>query len=231
MFRFRSRVTLSLAVGGVAVAAVAVSPDRVVGLVRPSAWSPVTALTVLLGLYLVRPLFVWPVSPFSVLAGYLFGVPAGILVALVGTLLSSVVPFLVAARVLPGVGWVDRVSAAGQLATDAAGPLRATTAARLSPAPSDGVTYLAAAAGVPLPAFALGTALGELPWVVGYVFVGHTLQRFSMAAVPAVDPAWLVVATLGALALVAGPLYRAVIRRDAVPGVDCVAALRQWLRR
>jgi uncharacterized membrane protein YdjX (TVP38/TMEM64 family) len=92
--------------------------------------------------------------------------------------------------------------------------MRAVAGTRLLPLPSDAVTVGAAAAGVGLRPLLLGTALGELPWVVGGVAVGVSLDRLA-ASGSLVDPTVLVgMAAVGALVL-AGPFYRTFLRSDA----------------
>jgi uncharacterized membrane protein YdjX (TVP38/TMEM64 family) len=78
--------------------------------------------------------------------------------------------------------------------------------------PSDVISVSAGAAGVRLRPFLVGTAVGELPWVVVGVAVGVSLDRLAAGSLAAVDPTVLVaMAGLGAL-LLAGPVYRTVVR-------------------
>jgi uncharacterized membrane protein YdjX (TVP38/TMEM64 family) len=95
--------------------------------------------------------------------------------------------------------------------------VRAVGGTRLLPLPSDAVTVGAAAAGVGVRPFVVGTALGELPWVVCGVAVGVSLDRLTAAGGSLVDPTVILgMAAVGALVL-AGPLYRTFVRPDAPP--------------
>jgi len=183
------------------------SPAAVLAALDPAGRDPAVVVGGLLVLYLLRPAVLWPLSVFSVFVGYLLGVPAGLPVALGGTLLSCLPPYLAARYVGERTSFFGRVGAAGSTVVDATGPLRGTVAARLSPAPADAVSYGAGVAGVGLLPYALGTLVGELPWAFGYVLLGASLSRFDGASVGGLDLRLVVAAALVALALVARPVY------------------------
>lgn len=109
---------------------------------------------------------------------------------------------------------VDRLCGAGERLADAAGSARAVTATRLLPVPSDAVSVGAGASGIRLRPFLLGTAAGELPWVIVGVAVGVSLDRLAAGELSVVDPTAIVaMAGIGAL-LLAGPVYRTLVNRD-----------------
>lgn len=161
----------------------------------------------LIGLYLVRPFFLWPLSIFSVFIGYTFGFPVGIPLVLLGTLLTCVPPFLIAARFDGEVTYIGRITEHGTTLVETTGELRGMVAARLSPAPADAVSYGAGLAGVTAQAFAVGTLIGELPWAIFYVLLGQSLRTFSAAAIQHTDIRLILVAAVISLLLIARPLY------------------------
>ncbi|MEM4780277.1 MAG: VTT domain-containing protein [Halalkalicoccus sp.] len=178
-------------------AAVVLGPERAVGVLLglgDSAW----LLPIVFGLYLIRPFVGWPHSPFPVAAGFYFDLLGGPLVAFVGLLLTSLPPFAVG-RYLNDEGALARLGAVGERFTGATGEIRAVASARLLPLPADLVSYGAGVGGVRTRAFALGTLVGDVPWLVGLVFVGTQLETITAEGVDAL------LALVG-LALLARPL-------------------------
>ncbi|MFO8114179.1 MAG: VTT domain-containing protein [Halorubrum sp.] len=196
--------------GGLAVAWVA-SPEAAIGRLALLADEPVWFGVALLALTAVRPFLAWPTTLLAVAVGFGYGwvgVPLGV-VLLVAT---AIVPYQLAragrVRVRGASRAADRLCDAGERLATAAGGARAVTASRLLPLPSDAVSVGAGAAGIGPRPFLLGTAAGELPWVIVGVAVGVSLDRLAAGDLAAVDPTVLVaMAGTGAL-LLAGPLYR-----------------------
>jgi len=214
MTEFVRRQALGLALlAGVAAASVLAGPDRLFGIARGVADRPAAFGALLVGAYLVRPLFAWPTSLVAVLAGYGLGPVAGFPVALAGTTASACLPFLAARYVGAGSGLVARVGDSGERFFAATGDLRGMVISRLLPAPSDPVSAAAGLSGVPLSAFVAGTALGEIPWTVAAVLAGGSLERLVASGAGAIG--WELVAAAAAVgvALLAGPAYRAVATR------------------
>ncbi len=209
-----------LAVGvavGVAVGAwAATAPATALARLDTLAATPLRLLAALAALAVVRPFLAWPTSLLSVVAGYGFGL-VGVVPAAGLVTLSGLPPYLVADRgragLLAGDGRLAdamaRVNTVGDRALSVAGPTRTTAVARLAPLPSDVVSAAAGAVGVPVRGYLLGTAVGELPWVVGAVAVGASLERLAAGGVAAAfDPRLVVAAALAGVALLVGPLYR-----------------------
>ncbi|WP_115864562.1 TVP38/TMEM64 family protein [Halorussus litoreus] len=211
-FARRQAVGLAL-VGVVAAASLLAGPDLLVRPARELAGRPVLFGALLVGVYLVRPLFAWPTSLVAVLAGYGFGPVAGVPVALAGTTASACLPYLAARYVGEGSGLVARLGDTGERFFAATGDLRGMVASRLAPAPSDPVSAAAGLSGVRPRAFVVGTAVGEIPWTVAAVLAGSSLDRLSTAGLSAVGWELLVAAGAIAVALLAGPAYRAVTTR------------------
>jgi uncharacterized membrane protein YdjX (TVP38/TMEM64 family) len=165
---------------------------------------PVLFCGALLAVALVRPLLAWPTTLLAVAVGYAFGL-AGLPLAVLLIVVSSVPTFLFARS----VGAESRIAETGRRAVDATGGVRGVTASRLAPAPSDVVSAGAGVAGVSLPTFAVGTAIGELPWAVAGVLAGDSMEALTADSLADVVDLRLLVAVglIGAL-LVAGPVYR-----------------------
>jgi uncharacterized membrane protein YdjX (TVP38/TMEM64 family) len=206
------RYAAGVLVAAVVVVAVVVRPERAVGVLRTalaSPWFPV----ILVGLYAVRPLLGWPISLLSALVGFRYGFVVGVPVALAGAVGTSLLPYL-AGRFAPSDGRIfGRFSDGSQQYFDAAGPMRGLVAARLAPTHPEPVSAAAGAGGVSLRAFAAGTLLGELPWVLGAVAVGSGLDAFTMQAT-AVDPVYIAAGLLAALVVLSPVAYRAWRRRE-----------------
>jgi len=214
----------------VAAASLLTGPDRLLGVARNLADSPLRFGVLLVFVYLVRPLFAWPTTLVAVLAGYAYGPLWGFPVARAGTTGSALLPFL-AARYFgarPGEdagldegaesGWgsglVARLGDSGERFFAAAGDLRGMVVSRLAPAPSDPVSAAAGLSGVSTGAFVAGTAIGEIPWTVAAVLAGSSLDTLSTAGLNAVSWELIAAAAAVAVALLAGPAYRAVsVRR------------------
>jgi len=213
------------ALAGVALAAFAaaawvVSPDAVLGPLTWLADDPIRFGAALVALTAVRPFLAWPTTLLAVVAGYGYGwvgLPVGV-AAMVATALP---PYWFArigrTRAREGSRTADRLCGAGERLADATGGVRAVTATRLLPVPSDAVSVAAGGSGIGLRSLLVGTALGELPWAVVGVAIGVSVTRLAAGGVAAIDPTVLVaMAGLGAL-LLAGPLYRTFIRDRASP--------------
>ncbi|MFB6143505.1 MAG: TVP38/TMEM64 family protein [Halorientalis sp.] len=203
------RQLLGLAVGGgfVAAAALLVSPATVVQAVDGAADRPLAFLALLVAVYLCRPFVLWPISAVSVVVGYVYGLGVGIPVALAGAVVTSLPPFLLARYTRSEDGLFGALGETGERLVETTGMLRGVFAARLAPLPTDPVSYAAGLSGVGLGTFALGTALGELPWVAAAVLAGHSMSALSFRGAAA-GP-WLVAGAAAlALVLLAGPAYR-----------------------
>jgi len=120
-------------------------------------------------------------------------------------------------RARDGSQIADRLCGAGERLADATGGVRAVTATRLLPVPSDAVSLAAGGSGIRLRSLLFGTALGELPWAIVGVAIGVSVDRLANGGTASIDPTVLVaMAGLGTL-LLAGPLYRTFIRDRASP--------------
>jgi len=206
-----------VAVAGAAAVARLASPEAAVARLALLADDPVRVGAALLALTAVRPLLAWPTTLLAVAVGFGYGwvgVPLG--VALLAA--TAVVPYRVAragrVRVRGVSRRADRLCDAGERLATAAGSVRAVAGTRLLPVPSDAVSVGAGAAGIRPRPFLLGTAVGELPWVIVGVAVGVSLDRLAAGDLSAVDPTALVAMAGGGALLLAGPLYRTLVREE-----------------
>jgi uncharacterized membrane protein YdjX (TVP38/TMEM64 family) len=206
------RVRLLAGVGLVALVAalgVLVSPGAALDRLAWVAADPLRLTVALAVVAVVRPLFAWPTTLLAVVAGYGLGL-RGFPLALGLVVVTSLPPYWLA-----GWGAGDgSVTAAGERLVAETGDLRSVVGSRLLPLPSDVVSAGAGVAGVPLRAFALGTAIGEVPWVAVGVVAGDSFTALEGASLTAaMDPRVAVgAAALAALAF-AGPIYRLYCRR------------------
>ena len=201
----RTRATLGLAILLViGLGAALTSPRWVLARLDWLAADPLRFTVALVALALVRPLLAWPTTLIAVVAGYGWGL-RGLPIALVLIALTSVPPFLLARRSADG----GRFATASARAVDATGDLRSVIVSRLLPAPSDVVSVGVGLSGVPLRAFLLGTAVGELPWAVAGIVAGQSIERVLRKGLGAViEPQLVLAAGVAAVLLLAGPVYR-----------------------
>lgn len=199
-----------------AAATLLLSPARLVDELAALSSRPLTFAGALALLYLVRPLFAWPISPISALVGFVLGVRYGVPVALVGAVLTCLPPYLVARFVLDGDerdgGLFGRLGSAGRQVVAVTGATRGVLAARLSPVPADPVSYGAGFSDVRARPYVLGTLVGEIPWVVLEVLAGASMHHVSVEGLGASLHVLAGSAAIAALVL-AKPTYRH-LRRD-----------------
>lgn len=213
----RRQLAGSLLLAGVAITAtLLLSPARLLAELAALADRPLLFAGALAVLYLVRPLFAWPISPISALVGYVLGLTYGVPVALVGAVLTCLPPFLFARYVGADggrggtegdEGFLARVERAGERVIEVTGATRGVLAARLSPLPADPVSYGAGVSGVSTRAFLAGTAVGEIPWVVLEVLAGASMRQLSVQGLGA-GVHVIVGSAAVAVLLLAGPTYR-----------------------
>lgn len=208
-----TRASLRAATFGAVVAvalgaAVYTSPERALALAEATAADPLAFGLVVLALYLVRPVLLWPATVVAVAVGYGFGPVLGLPIALAGAVLTSAPPFVVARRLGRDAPVVGSAQAVGERFFETAGPVRGVAAGRLVPVPADAVTCAAAIAGVRFRHFALGVVVGELPWTIAGVAAGSSVATLTTDGVAAGGVRVAALATVAGLALLVGPAYR-----------------------
>lgn len=182
--RVSSRAVATLAVlGATAVVGLTVLPRGGYAWLSTTVTAPWFPL-VLVGAFLVRPLFAVPLSPLSVLVGLQYGVVPGVFVVLGGTVLTCLVPYA-AGRWFRDEGTLFvRLAEPGEAFFDRTTGTFGVVVSRLSPAPADAVSYGAGLSAVSLRGFVVGTVLGEAPWALTYVTLGSQLDDFRVASIP-----------------------------------------------
>lgn len=128
----------------------------------------------LLAIYLVRPILLLPITLLTVFAGFLYGALWGTFYALLASLLSSSLAYLIG-RFLSG----DKI----RLQTTWMNKLRARSfetvlTSRLIFMPGDVVNYACGFLKISFTAFLLATALGGLPGLLVGVLAGASLETF-----------------------------------------------------
>ena len=205
------RLATGLVVLAALTAAVAVSPQRALRLVRRVADDPWLLFGVVCLLTVGRPFLAWPTSLLSLIVGFGYGF-AGTPLALAALTATSVPPYLLGDRGGFDTGRLaavtERFTATSDRAITVVGPTRSVAVARLAPVPSDVVSVAAGVAGVPLGPYLLGTALGELPWVLAVVAAGASARTLTTAGLGGLDLRVIGLAGLIAVLLVAGPAVR-----------------------
>ena len=195
------------------VAAIAFRPADLLSRIQVVLYSPWFPL-LLLGLYALRPFLGWPITALSALVGFRYGLVLGLPVALVGVVATSLIPYTAGRRFDLDGPVFGRFVGGSRWYFGTAGDLRGVVAARLAPTPAEPVSAAAGFGGVPLGSFVLGTLLGELPWTIAAVAVGHSLNTYSVAHV-SIDWRLAILGLVAAVVLLAGPAYRALGRSRA----------------
>lgn len=206
----RGAVTVGiLLLAGVALL---VRPDSVLGTVRAILDSPYFPLF-LLGLYVLRPFLAWPITGLSVLVGFQYGLLLGVPVALLGAVVSTLIPYSAVRYFDFDSGILGWAATESEHFFEETGDFRGLLAARIAPVPAEATSLAAGAAHVRPTVFVAGTIIGELPWAVAAVVAGHSMRRLTISNV-SFNP-WLLVATAVAGAvLLAGPVLKIVRGED-----------------
>lgn len=169
------------------------------------------AVAALLGAFLVRPLFLLPITPLWIGAGALFGWVEGTLAALLGTSLGAALGFGVARRMGRGaVGGTIRSRTPRWARMSEERGLTTVLALQLTPVmPHDLINGMAGVSGMPYRAFAVGSLLGTLPIIAVYAYVGQAVW-----AIPSAE-FWAAAAILTAMTILMLAWNRRQTRRRA----------------
>ncbi len=132
----------------------------------------------LLGIYLVRPLFLLPMSLLTVAMGALFGPLLGLFYALVATLLSASVAYTLGRWF---GGSLPKAAHRGPLRRLESYPFETVLLCRFLAVPGDLVNYVAGYLKVSYRAFLLATAIGGLPGVLVGVLAGASVDTTRAA--------------------------------------------------
>lgn len=162
--------------------------QQLLGALSIGLWGPL----IYIGLYMLRPLILFPATLLTVLSGFIFGPVAGVLYTVVASNLSSAVAYLVGRffgqGLLPegeGSGWIARYTARMR-----ANSFETVLIMRFIFLPYDLVTYLAGFLRIRFVPFILATALGSIPGTLAFVGFGASIERFD-GSLPALNPGML----------------------------------------
>lgn len=164
-------------------------------------------LAVLAGIYLLWPFVLAPMSLITVFVGFRYGVLLGYPIALLGTAVTTLPPYVLGTCLRTTTGLIGWLSNYGYRAVHVTGEFRGIVAARLSPAPADAVSYGAGLSNISLSTYVTGTVVGELPWAAAYLLLGASLRQLKGHQV-AIDWWSLAGMTITAGLLLARPVYR-----------------------
>lgn len=146
---------------------------------------PRVALLVMVVAFLLRPLFLLPVTVITAFCGWLLGPWWGLLVAVIGATATSLIPYFAArwARGRPSpevvrqLGLPEAPARRGWRQSLSERPFEAVLLARVMMMPGDLVNVAAGVLRVPVPSFMLATLLGGGTGLAVGVWAGAALPR------------------------------------------------------
>lgn len=154
------------------------------------------------GIYLLRPLILFPASWLTLLGGNVFGLLPGFLLVLFAGTLSAITPYLVGRWFAP-----DSIRTENPLYRFTSliqnNPFQAVLLPRLLGFPYDVVSIGAGSLRIPIGVFLIATLLGNVIGSFVYVGIGASLQGDITTGEISVDPGILVL-SIGAAALSLG---------------------------
>ncbi|MGB1288991.1 MAG: TVP38/TMEM64 family protein [Aggregatilineales bacterium] len=158
-------------------------------------------------IYLLRPLFLFPASVFTLLAGTLFGLIPGFLIAMVAGVLSSLVPYSIG-RWFGDEEKLRQYTEGGSRIQQFVGmmtkrPFQAVLTMRLLYLPYDAVSFVAGNLHLSIVKFLLATTIGNLGGTLLYVSIGASLEGDLTQGSLSLNPSLL---ALSAALLVIQPL-------------------------
>jgi uncharacterized membrane protein YdjX (TVP38/TMEM64 family) len=169
--------------------------------------SGATLLGLLSILYFMRSIIAIPLSPITVFIGYHYGFPKGIVIGLSGSTLSCFIPYLIGRYIRTQDGIIGFILYHSEKIVDVTGTVRGVLAARISPLPTDAISYGAGLTDVPLTDYLIGTIIGLLPWTVTLVLFGDSLQDLVLDNIR-LEPQLLISMALIGFLLILPSLYK-----------------------
>lgn len=132
-------------------------------------WGPLLFLSA----YIIRPLVWLPISVFSVISGAVFGVWPGILLTMLGTIISGIVAYFVGryfASALPDFPISKRMTAHRKY------PFEFIASLHFSFLPFDVINYAAGLARIPFLPFLFGVIIGMIPGTFTLTMLGASVD-------------------------------------------------------
>jgi len=146
-------------------------------------------------IYFLRPVILFPASVLTILAGNLYGLPFGLLLAVVAGTISSIIPYF-AGRWLFGNATEaqEENEDIGRLMKFARAlrenPFQTVITMRLLFLPYDAVTILAGSLKIPFIPFFFATMLGNVVGAIPYVALGASVEGNPFTAEASLNP-WI----------------------------------------
>ncbi len=211
-FRWAGRLLLIglVTIGGAAAwrCGAALDPTAIIAVIERYPATPLWFLAV----HIAASLLFVPRTLLAIVAGSLFGIGWGIVLAALGSLAGAAVGFLVARYVNSGLIDLDHGARVGPiLERVAGGGWRSVALLRLIPfVPHSLANYGLGLTRLPFRAYALGSLVGQLPLTVAYVEFGAAGERLLLSGVGWIEPT-----TIGVAALALSLLIPCIARRRA----------------
>jgi uncharacterized membrane protein YdjX (TVP38/TMEM64 family) len=159
-------------------------------------------------LHALRPFTFLPVTPFTIAGGYIYGHAVGLLFAMIGTTLASIVTFSLS-RYLFRDYIKKRLSAhyAGFDSRFDNSGILTVAAMRIIPVlPFDAVGYVAGVSSIRFRDYLIGTLIGELPGAFVLTMLGSNLKNLRSP--------WFIISLVLAVVLFLLPeIYRRIIKK------------------
>lgn len=142
---------------------------------------PVYGMALYVLLYVLRPLTLFPGTPLTMLAGFLYGFWLGLLLALVASLLSTALPYMMGRWFTDEAKLVDEIEQHEEwfwrlLGTMRHNPFQTVLTVRFLYLPYDTVNFIAGQLQIPLVPFFLATLVGNLVNAIAIVGIGAAIE-------------------------------------------------------
>lgn len=129
-------------------------------------------------LYSIRPLLLFPASIMTLTSVFIFGPYGGFVVSYVGELCSSIIAYIVGKYFGEALGLTHKVRTTKIGSYFTGNAFISVLMLRLIPLfPFDAVNYASGVSKIPWKAYIYGTALGVLPGLALYIFLGFSLMH------------------------------------------------------
>lgn len=173
-----------------------------------------------LGVYLIRPIVLFPASILTIMGGVLFGPVVGVIAVVIAANTSAMIAFGIG-RLLgkpPGAEDDDEEEAGESFVARWSTKLRENSfetvfITRLIFLPYDLVNYVCGALRITWTSFLLATALGSIPGTISFVLLGASLERIDMG-LDGINPLAIVASVV--IFVVSIVISRTIKKRQAV---------------
>lgn len=165
-------------------------------------------------IYFFRPIFWLPQGYLTTFIGFNYNFYFAVLIAAVGGLLSSLVPYFAARYLNTSSGLLGITSTKCKSYFDTTGDLSGLLAARLSPIPTDVVSYSAGFANISFQYYTIGTVVGEIPWIVALVVIGGSLKEWSPDQANVPNQFFIGITVLALVVVASRFVYYAFLKRN-----------------